>query len=109
VIHPLTPGLLASIAMRANHAMFMPPGMEMIGIGAWEDRIPEGLRRALASYREAEAGTLSDVQLLEETDGRGFYSPDREDYYESLLGSFPGMLELARTLTGAQPEPLLIQ
>lgn len=100
MIHPLTPGLLASIAMRSNHAMFMPPGMEMIGIGPWEERIPEGLRRAQASYDEAVAGTLGDVQLLEETDGRGFYSPGHEDYYLSLLGGFPGMIDLARSLAG---------
>ena len=101
MIHPLTPGLLASIAMRSNHAMFMPAGMEMIGIGPWEKRIPEGLRRARASYEEAVAGTLDDAQLLEETDGRGFYSAEHEDYYLSLLGGFPGMIDLARSLAGS--------
>lgn len=103
MIHPLTPGLLASIAMRSNHAMFLPPGLETFGTEAWERRIPEGLRHARASYDRAAAGTLDDVQLLEETDGRGFYSPVHEDYYVSLLGGFPGMLDLARRLTEGPP------
>jgi hypothetical protein len=109
LIHPLTPGLLASIAMRANHAMFLPAGMEMIGMGSWESRIPEGLRRARASYDEARAGTLTDVQLLEETDGRGFYSPEHEDYYLSLLAGFPGMTDLARSLAGSWDGDAAIQ
>lgn len=36
MIHPLTSGLLASIAIRTNHAMFMPPGMETLGIEPWQ-------------------------------------------------------------------------
>lgn len=100
-IHPLTPGLLASIAMRWNHATFMPRDLEkgMIGIGPWEERIPEALKHARRTYAAAVAGTLADVQLAEEVRGGGFYSPEHEDYYLSLLAAFPGMLELATELT----------
>ena len=104
--HPLTPGLLASMAMRWNHAMFMPINMEegMIGIGPWDRRIPRGLRHAREAYANAVAGTLSDVQLLEEVEGRGFYSPDLEEHYAGLLEGFPGMLDLARSLTTSWPQ-----
>ena len=95
MIHPLSAGLLASIAMRANHAMFLPIDMDMLGIERWDVRIPKGLRHARDAYDQADAGTLTDMQLLEETDGRGFYSPEHEDEYRSRLSEFPGMLDLA--------------
>ncbi|MFZ3481631.1 hypothetical protein [Sphingomonas sp. 3-13AW] len=97
---PLTPGLLASIALRSNHAMFMPAGTEgrMIGIVPWQTRIPEGLQRARDIYIEAVNGRLQDVQLLEEVEGRGFHTSQNEGHYVSLLENFPGMRELAEAL-----------
>lgn len=101
-LYALTPGLLASIAMRSNHAMFLPMDLEegMIGIAPWDRRIPDGLRHAREVYSAAAEGRLTDVQLLEEVDGRGFYSPDREEEYLAILAGFPGMTEIARSLAG---------
>lgn len=83
--------------------MFLPIGLEtgMIGIPPWKDRIPQGLLEARRTYLDAVAGRLTDVQLLEEVDGRGFYSPDREDHYLAMLDGFPGMREIAETLAGS--------
>ncbi len=102
-VHPLTAGLLASIAMRSNHAMFLPAGLEegMMGIAPWRVRIPDGLRHAREAYSAAVAGRLTDVQLLEEIVGLGFYSPEREDHYLATLDAFPGMREIAESLAGS--------
>jgi hypothetical protein len=99
-LHPLTPGLLASAAMRADHAVFMPdvdwgPAFAML---PWNERVPAGLESARQAYDMAVRRRLSDLQVLEEFEGRGFYSPDREDHYLAVLDGFPGMRALAEEI-----------
>ena len=96
---PLTPGLLASMMMRQNHAAFMPwfgddTLMEMT-IGRPETRIPKGIEKAIEMHRLALTGELADVQILEEVTGKGFYAVDHEEGYVAMLDQFPGMLALA--------------
>jgi hypothetical protein len=95
----MTPGLLASMMMRSNHAVFMPyfedDIISRIAIGRPEERIPKGIDQAISDHEDAVAGTLTDVQILEEVTGRGFYAPDREEGYAAMLDAFPGMLALA--------------
>ena len=99
-LFPLTPGLLASAALRANHAVFMPDfdAISSFIMRPWMERIPEALEDSLAAYKEAKAGTLSDLQILEEFNGNGFYQADREDMYLAMLRKFPGMREKAEIL-----------
>ena len=96
---PMTPGLMASMMMRRNHAVFMPffedDVLNLMVIGRPEDRIPRAIDHALADYALAEEGRLADVQILEEVTGTGFYSPEREEGYVAMLDAFPGMLAVA--------------
>lgn len=96
---PMTPGLLASMMMRSNHAVFMPyfedDIINRIAIGRPEERIPLAIEQAVSDHADAVRGTLRDVQILEEVTGRGFYTPEREDGYVAMLDAFPGMLALA--------------
>jgi hypothetical protein len=99
-MYPLTPGLLASMMMRRNHAVFMPrigegDVINLMVIGQPEDRIPKAIDQALDLYDQAERGTLGDAQVLEEVVGTGFYSPEREEGYVATIDQFPGMLALA--------------
>lgn len=99
-ILPLTPGLLASMMMRGNHAVFMPRIEEddiinLMVIGQPEKRIPKEIAEAIRLYTLAEADGLTDVQILEEVLGTGFYATDREEGYVAMLDQFPGMLGIA--------------
>lgn len=95
---PLTTGLVASMMLRADHAVFLPAEMSAVSMmfgdrGDPAKRIPEAITRAVRAHGEAALGRLADLQILEEATGEGFYAPVREEVYRDMLRRFPGMLE----------------
>lgn len=86
VILPLTPGLLISMAMRLDHSfgismgMFEKEDLSTKQVNRLNDVIPYYRRR----LQITNSATGTDAQLGEEVSGRGFYKPDREDWYQGM-------------------------
>jgi len=93
-------GLLASMALRYDHAFGMDAGQsqqmpwpELADcMGYTPERRVKLLREMLAAYSHITAGApatdiypVSLEQITEEVNGAGFYSPEYNDYYIGLL------------------------
>lgn len=69
-----SPGLLMSMALRYDHGLGVPGYYDaLVGPGEHQRK----LQHALTLMR----------QLYEEVSGNGFYSPEREQQYASLMGA----------------------
>lgn len=93
VILPLTVGLATSAMIRSNHALLMPEGTDeismLIGMGSVLQRVQKELPRIVELHDQALRGECPDPQVLEEFDGTGFYSPERDAGYEGWLAAHP--------------------
>lgn len=91
VIYPLTLGLLASIALRMDHAFAAPDFEGSFYLETQEVRQRESLYRAFCIYQKEVSGNLknsnnvTEKQCREELTGQGFYKPSHEGWYVSLI------------------------
>lgn len=99
-ILPLTVGLATSAMIRRNHALLMPEGDDpislMIGMGTVHQRVEKTLPEIVRLHDEALRGECSDPQVLEEFDGTGFYSLERDAGYEAALAEHAEAYDLVK-------------
>lgn len=72
-----TPGLLMSMALRADHALGMP--------GYYDQ--PLIARKGVTHARRLELALAEARKMHEEVVGSGFYAPEREGFYFAMLPS----------------------
>lgn len=85
-VYPKTAGLLSSMMLRWDHGVFMPRA----ACAFFSDgpKLADAYKDASDRYdRMAANGPGDDHQLYEEMTGRGFYSPDREDWYKNMFNA----------------------
>lgn len=99
---PLTVGLLVSAMVRRDHGLFAPyfPDDPFGSLGGPpETRIPEAMDAVVEIYHAAAVGrtlaTVTERQVAEEFFGEGFYRPEGEEGYASLLDAY-GLRRMAQ-------------
>lgn len=106
VVLPLTLGLLASAMMRRDHGVFLPPHLRFMPERPWRTGMVADMDVIMARWDAARKGLLADAQILEEFEGRGFYSREAEATYACAFDEFPDMREIAISRLQAFRGPL---
>lgn len=89
----LTEGLVVSMVMRLDHLVLFP-GDHHVDDAIRRARVEDCARRSVQAHRDALSGKPVDPQLLEEMTGRGFHSPESEDWYRDHVATIPGAREI---------------
>ena len=111
---PLTPGLLMSAAMRADHSIAMPRDLREANPLSRGGDPEKTFEYVFDIYQKAKEMTPEEVeqqfvtfrQVTEEFTGKGFYDPEKEKGYDRDGGQYQEII--SKLLRRADPDKVVL-